>query len=305
MKIASVINYCTNEYRFLKSCVEEALKFSEQVLITVCDHFFDGSPEDLDALEQTFSEFPNCQFLFYPYILDKVPKKLLKKIGDNFCCTFSRAIGFSCAKKDIDYLLFLDTDEIVESDKFKSWLKVFPISQFDAVRLSNYWYFRESKYRAKTWEDSVVMVRKKALSRKILLQEGDRFACFNHVKGKTKRHCTGQDNCPFIHHYSWVRTKGEMLKKVTTWGHRKERNWVDLVEEEFSREFNGIDFIHGYEFEEVDPFVKIDVGKKVQKKSILTKKNVYRISERELFTILGKGFQRFLPLTPPIRKDLI
>jgi hypothetical protein len=52
-----------------------------------------------------------------------------------------------------------------------------------------------------------------------------------------------------MHHYSWVRTKEEMLRKVKAWGHTNDKDWNTLIEEEFSREFNGKDFVHGYNFE--------------------------------------------------------
>jgi len=55
----------------------------------------------------------------------------------------------------------------------------------------------------------------------------------------------------FFHHYSWARTKEQMLTKVKNWGHRKQRNWQELVENEFSHEFNGKDFIHGYNYSRV------------------------------------------------------
>ncbi len=39
-----------------------------------------------------------------------------------------------------------------------------------------------------------------------------------------------------------------MLKKISTWGHNKDRNWVELVEEEFTRPFNGNCFVNNYKF---------------------------------------------------------
>ena len=60
------------------------------------------------------------------------------------------------------------------------------------------------------------------------------------------------DGKPMIHHFSWVRTKEEMLKKVHNWGHKNDTNWIDLVEEEFSRPFSGTDFIHKYQYNIVE-----------------------------------------------------
>ena len=51
-----------------------------------------------------------------------------------------------------------------------------------------------------------------------------------------------------FHHYSWVRTKAQLLKKVSSWAHKDDRNWAAFVEEEFSRPFNGTDFVHGFSY---------------------------------------------------------
>lgn len=42
-----------------------------------------------------------------------------------------------------------------------------------------------------------------------------------------------------------------MIRKVKSWSHNLDRDWVTLVEKEFEHDFNGTDFIHGYSFKEV------------------------------------------------------
>jgi hypothetical protein len=48
-----------------------------------------------------------------------------------------------------------------------------------------------------------------------------------------------------------------MIKKVKNWSHKYDRDWEALVEEEFSRNFNGTDFVHQYQYELVDNKFKI------------------------------------------------
>jgi hypothetical protein len=60
-----------------------------------------------------------------------------------------------------------------------------------------------------------------------------------------------------FHHYSWVRTRDEMMKKVQSWGHKNDRDWVALVNEEFSAPFKGSDFVHGYKYKTVSPLFDI------------------------------------------------
>jgi hypothetical protein len=43
-----------------------------------------------------------------------------------------------------------------------------------------------------------------------------------------------------------------MLRKVKSWTHSGDRDWVSQVEKEFEHEFNGSDFIHGYQYNIVE-----------------------------------------------------
>jgi hypothetical protein len=81
------------------------------------------------------------------------------------------------------------------------------------------------------------------------MQERERAGTYHLIEGKKARFVS--KDTPLFHHYSWVRSQDEMLKKVRTWGHRNERDWEALVKEEFSRDFSGKDFVHGYSFETV------------------------------------------------------
>ena len=66
------------------------------------------------------------------------------------------------------------------------------------------------------------------------------------------------DGEPIVHHYSWAKSKEELLMKVKNWGHMSDKNWIPLIEEEFSRDFNGTDFVHGYQYTILDePFSNI------------------------------------------------
>ena len=65
------------------------------------------------------------------------------------------------------------------------------------------------------------------------------------------------DETTTIKNILWVKNKKEMLRKVKNWSHKNDRNWEDLIEEEFSRDFNGKDFVHNYSYEIVENKFKI------------------------------------------------
>ncbi|MBS0624601.1 MAG: hypothetical protein JSS32_00955 [Verrucomicrobia bacterium] len=252
--IAAIVNFCTNESRFLKACIEQARLFARQIIIPVCDHFFDGTPEKAEELDLIYRSFPDCTFIQYPFIPDQIPKGLFKRIAPNhFWHSLSRLIAVNYLEDTIETILFLDADEVPDGKKFSEWLDSSDYHQHMALKLANYWYFREPRYQATLWEDSIVLAQRRALTSRLLLDEREREAIYDFLPGPKRRNVTASDGKPMFHHFSWVRTKEEMLKKVRSWGHRGDRSWEAQVEEEFSAPFRGTDFVHGYKFNEVVP----------------------------------------------------
>jgi hypothetical protein len=51
-----------------------------------------------------------------------------------------------------------------------------------------------------------------------------------------------------------------MIKKVKSWGHNKDLNWVPLVEKEFEQPFRGKDVIFGdREYDIVEPYINVEI----------------------------------------------
>ena len=65
--LATVINFSTNEAPFLSHCLEEVAHFSNQIVVSICDHFFDGTPEDLALLHSIYHAHPHVQFIQYAW----------------------------------------------------------------------------------------------------------------------------------------------------------------------------------------------------------------------------------------------
>jgi hypothetical protein len=246
--LATVINFCTNDTRFIKACIGQCRIFSNQIILPICDHFFDGEPENQDLLKEIFSSFPDCHFILYPFF-----PKLFS--STHFWHSASRAIATHFLQKEIETVLFLDADEVPDGVRFLDWVSQGKTD--DVMKFANYWYFREERFQAVAWEDSPVFVKRKNLEISLLLHERERDAIYDGVKDSKQRMVLGLDGRPMFHHYSWVRSKEEMLKKVETWGHSKDRDWKKLIEEEFSHPFQGKDFIHGYSYLECESFLAL------------------------------------------------
>jgi hypothetical protein len=293
--LSTVINFCSNESRFIQATIEQASLFSRQVIVVVCDHFFDGSPENRALLDEVYAAFPDCLFLEYPFIPQKIPKKIWKKITPaHFWHSLSRLVGYCYLDEEIETVLFLDADEIPDGKRFANWLNNSDYMQHTTLKLSNYWYFRDSSNQALRFEDSIVLAQRRALDLQILLHQEERDAIYNLLPGPKRRHVTDEEGSPMFHHYSWVRTQEEMLKKVQAWGHKGDRNWTDLVKEEFASPFKGSDFTHGYTYRSVKPFFDISL----EKPPSFTPKQppqVKKLGKKELFRFMKlRNFWNFL-----------
>ena len=249
-KITTLINYCTNDYQFIQHCIKEAASFSHEIIVPYTDFFYDGTKENDELLKKTILENPSARFEFFPYDPN------LKVLPQHWV-TYARVVGWKKSNPETDFILFLDADEVVDSKRFSEWLDGFPLNKMETVKLANYYYFRSTKYQSENYEDSVVLARKNKLNEAMIMDFLDRESIYRSIDGAKSRMVFGKDNLPLVHHYSWVRTEEEMIKKVSSWGHSHERDWINLVKNEFSGEFSGRDFVHGYNYKTVEPFINL------------------------------------------------
>jgi hypothetical protein len=142
--------------------------------------------------------------------------------------------------ENTEYVLLLDADEVPEGPLFLQWLNTQQYRYYDCMKLANYWYFREPIFRAKNIiEDSIVFMKIcHANNMNLTMQSHERSSTYDICPGKKTRSITF-NNIPMFHHYSWVRTLKQMLRKVQSWGHKTDKDYTSLVNEEFSHEFFG------------------------------------------------------------------
>lgn len=280
--IGTVINFCSNDYPFLRHCIDAIKPISAQVVIPVCDHFFDGKEEDRETLNRIYAEHPDVQFVEFPF--DK-NKSLYGQHSSVYWHNLARMIGRFFLKDPICYVFLLDCDEIADAKRLLQWLKTFAYQNYEAIRFYNYWYFRETKLQATTWEDSPLLVKKDLLEGSMMMTERERIGIYDEILGHKMKSTPGSDSKPLFHHYSWVRTKEQLMRKVVSWSHHWERDWTAHVEEEFSHDFNGTDFVHGYTFIEVTPHVSIDIQKTPKAFSNCDFSHVRKLSHEEVVKI--------------------
>jgi hypothetical protein len=253
--IATIISYCSNDYRFLSRCIEGVRPFSSQILITASDHFFNGEKENGALLHQSFIEHPDLTFIEYPYLTDRLYSPFLRVTPDDpswalYWHSTARYVGAQYVEPGIDYILFIDADEIFEGETCLNWLRKGEYRAYDAMRLPAYYYGLKPSKRAVGFQPLSLLVRRSELLLDRMINPRDRHGLFSRIEGNKLPY---PDVEPFIHHYSWVRPLQESLKKARSWAHAREKDWADLLHRSFQGTVDPELFDGLSEFIDVEP----------------------------------------------------
>jgi len=239
--ITTVISYCNNDLKFIEENIQQVKKFSQDIIVCYCKYSFNGEPEDESIIQKMTEIASDCTITEIEYYPEKTPK---------YHHNLMRWKGTESAKND--FILFLDADEIIDGELFSEYLNCSDWKNYDVISYKCYWYFREKRFQAKKTEEAAVLCKKDICNYNYIFSEAERWEFLNRMdslKIQSNETCSGKIIC---HHYSWVRTKEEMIKKVKSWGHRQEKDWIALIEEEFSHEFNMQDFVHNYQYIDIN-----------------------------------------------------
>jgi hypothetical protein len=262
-EIGIVINYCSNERSFLLPIINECLKVTKHIAICYGDKLYDNTPEESDVLlEYCKFKYPSIKFLQYKVDIT-TPVTELKGVVRRptaYWCNLARWLGYSALKTEVDWIMFLDADEIPDGERMHSWLLNTTLDKAYNYKLANYWYFKLPIYQAKTHEDSILLVHKDQLHEDSVFHDDERDGILKVSGLPQKRMVMGLDDKPMIHHYSWVRSKTGIATKLRTWAHRDDlfKN-VDIqqIVEYIYRNNEVNDCVHNYQYEIVDNHFKV------------------------------------------------
>lgn len=242
MKIASVITYSSYHNPFIERCIAEASKVSDEVVVVAYDHFFDGT-EDTELK----TELVTTLLRFSDYMPSP----------SRFYHNEARRAGYWSLGKHYDAVFFIDSDEILESDKVSQWLSEIAQKGED-YKLAHFWYYRDTCYRADMPEEGAVLVSHNTLSSTDMEWFGPRER-----EGFSDKwnHYASYNNQVLGHHYSWAGTKEMIMRKVSSWGHNADNiDWKRIVEYEYSHGFKYKCPFKDYTFSKIEPYVGFTFG---------------------------------------------
>lgn len=241
--ISTVISYCSLDAKFIEANILECRKFSNDIWIIYFDHLLNGKIEDEYTLKLILNKYKEVKALKIEFDPNKDSK---------YHHNLARWIGQYYSKNE--WVLFLDADEIPDGYQMAKKIDDLTNNNNICVFFNCYWYFRNPCYQSTVTEECGLLINKKKITHNLIFSDKERWqAKFN----SDISHRIVKE--PIIHHFSWVRTKDEMLEKTSAWAHKNERNWSELIDKEFQQRFNGTDFIHGYSYIKVPNFFNIDI----------------------------------------------
>jgi len=120
-------------------------------------------------LEKSRNQGPDCQFIEFPFHAEREAW-----FDSSYGHNIARWVGVNYLKSNIEYVLFLDVDEIVNGYQFSEWMKTEAYRRYDSIKFENYWYFREATFQATTTEQSVIMVKANKIHPKRIFSKQER-----------------------------------------------------------------------------------------------------------------------------------
>lgn len=257
-KIGCVVSYCSLERHFLKHTLRECSKFASHIVVSYADKLYDLTPDNQhnDQLVRIKEDFPHVTFV--QYTIDKIDELIdAPELNNRAVYWHNRARweGLRVLNPECQYVMFMDADEVPEGDRVKNFLKgtQAPDPLTPAVKFANWWYMREPTLRFRGIEDSVVMVPRTRVATRdsVVLCESERN---NLADAPVVRNVSDGGSSPMFHHFSWVRTPEDLVRKVQLWGHRNDRDWETAVRTELARPIQPghVDVIFGRMYDIVD-----------------------------------------------------
>jgi len=269
-----VINYCSNEKAFIDSLIRECSRISPYISVAYGDHMYDGTPEDTTyLLENIRRKYPHVKYV--PYSVD-VATDLYKMRGvvqrpTAYWCNLARWKGYraieeqaASEKGTIDWVLFLDADEIPVADMFMDWASrlssrdekgyTLMLPPTHSFKFANYWYFKNETNQSTVFEDSILMIHTDMITEDSVFHDLERDGILAVAKPQQYRMVKSATGEPMFHHYSWVRGRAGLTKKLKTWAHRDDifkNTDVEQLIAYIYRNDDANDIIHHYTYKKV------------------------------------------------------
>ena len=255
--IGVIINYCSNENMFLHAQLTQCSLFASNIVVSYADKLYNGDLEDNSFVQKYQEMFPKVKFVEYNIDMALSPsdRKGVHNRPTAYWHNLARWTAIIALDYKTEWVFVIDADEIPEGDRVLDWLNTNELhDRRTCYKIACYWYFKYPIYQALSFEDSILLIHKSFLTEDNIFGDYERDFLITNSKTKLLRMNMGNDGKPLWHHYSFVRTRANLKKKLSSWGHVNDifKNVnVDQLIEYVYRDEGVNDFVHGYKYIQV------------------------------------------------------
>jgi hypothetical protein len=243
---------------FLDTILTQCSKFSDDIVVSYGSHLYDGRPEDMDHITEYKSKYPSVQFVCYQVDIS-LPFSQRKGVVSRPTAYWHNMARWTAIKhlRKHEWVFVLDCDEIPEGDAVRDWLGTVGhlLTSSECYKIANYWYFKDPTNRAKTIEDSVLLIHYSHLTEDNVFHDYERDDLIRYSRCKLKRRIVGIGRKILFHHFSWTRDRKGLEHKIKNWAHAndifKDANVEEIMN--YIYKDDGVnDIVHKYEYEKVE-----------------------------------------------------
>ena len=263
--VSVILNYSSNEKASIEAVLSQSLKFSDDIVVSYGSHLLDGSPEDMQHIQQLSYKFPKVRFSQYEVnlALDLSSKPGVVARPTAYWHNLARWTGVQHLKCR-EWVFIYDADEVPNGDLVRNWLHdALPRLQTDSCyKIASHWYFKKPTFQATTMEEAALLIHKSLLTKETIFGDWER----THIIEAS--HCTLHGNIKDFnglvlwHHYSWVRSRDRLEHKLRHWAHADDiYAGADVTEmmETIFRDDNVNDIVHNYDYVTVNNTFDIQI----------------------------------------------
>ena len=255
--VAIIINYSSNEKTFI-DLLKQCMIFTNEIIVSYGTHFYDGKEEDHDHFENLKIKYPSVKFLQYIVNIDLPISERLGTVKREtaYWHNLARWTAINSLSTSAEWVFIIDADEIPEGQLIANWLKEIEsdLNPECCYKLACYWYFKLPENQATTLEDSILLIHKKHLTKENIFGDNERDHLINVSRCKLLRAVKDLNGSVLWHHFSFVRNKEALIRKLSTWAHIndlfKDVNPVKFTDFIFQND-NVNDIVHRYEYKKV------------------------------------------------------
>lgn len=260
-----IVNYCSNESAFIRPLLDQCGLFSSDIVVSYGSRLYDGTPEDASHIDGLRASYPSVQFVEYPVdtSIDLHKQRGVRTRPTAYWHNLARWTAVQ-ALKGRGWVFVIDADEVPEGRLVKEWLdrRLLYLRPSDCYKVATHWYFKSPIFRSTTLEDSILLIHCSHLTESNVFGDYERDHLIPASGCTLRRNTRGLNGAVMWHHYSWVRSRPQLVHKVRNWAHANDvfkGADAEAIAAQVFKSDEPNDIVHGYTYARVPNQFGIDL----------------------------------------------